>query len=162
MSFPSLPSPFGVTHPLGLPRPIERDNFFGAQARFFAANLMPVPTGCLAHFDEAVYRPHTAVIAGLLAGLEPGWGRLEVVGDPPRYCLLRDGFPCEVPSKFQPLLPEPPRVRLEAVLEHFSRCRKVAPPLQLLDILTLVAEDLGPARFASATAGHPWVAEYLR
>lgn len=162
MSFPSLPSPFGVTHPLGLPRPIDRDNFFGAQARYFTANLMPVPTGCLAYFDGSVYRPHAAVIAGLLAELEPGWGTLAVVGDPPRYCLLRDGFPCEVPSEFQHLLPEPPRVRLETVLEHFDRCRKVAPPMQLLDILTLVAEDLGQARFASATAGHPWVAEYLR
>ena len=55
--FPLKAAPlFGITHPLGLPRPVDPENVFGAKIRFFAINAMPVPTGCLEHFDEAVYR----------------------------------------------------------------------------------------------------------
>ena len=60
------------------------------------------------------------------------------------------------------LLPEPPRVRLETVLCHFDRTFHQAPALQLLDLLTLICEDLGAVRFAAITASRPWIKEFLR
>lgn len=155
-------TPFGVTHPLGLPRPIDVENFFGAQRHFFAHNLMPVPTGCLAHFDPAVYRPYAKRVAAWLASADFGWSGPVELGDPPRYCFLRDGAPAPVPADLRDELPPPPHVRLRAVLGHFDRHHADAPALQLLDLLTLLKEDLGPRRFAAATAGRGWVAEYLR
>lgn len=162
MHFPAPEPSFGITHPLGLPRPLDPDNFFGAKPVFFARNLMPVPTGCLAHFDLAVYRPYVKSVVALLADLEPGWAGPGIVDDPPRYCLVRDGMPALLPPDLRGLLPEPPKVRLETVLSHFDRTHHQAPALQLLDLLTLVAEDLGAARFAAATAVRPWVKEFLR
>jgi hypothetical protein len=156
------PPVFGITHPLGLVRPLDVHNFFGAQTQHFARNIMPIPCGCLAYFDAAVYRPYARDIVTLLQGLEFGWEGPVELDDPPRYCFLRDGFAAEVPEDLRPLLPEPPRVSLDMILEHFSRHRAGATLIQLLDVLTLVSEDLGPARFAAATAGHPWVAAFLR
>jgi len=154
--------PFGVTHPLGLPRPIAADNFFGAKGRFFALNLMPIPTGCLAHFDRAVYRPHARRVVSILRRQDCDWSGAAIVDGPPRYCLRQAGAPATVPEELWPLLPEPPRVSLEAVLSHFDPPRREALPLQLLDVLSLVSEDLGADRFAVATAGHPWVADFMR
>ncbi|MGH7996469.1 MAG: hypothetical protein ACREFX_08970 [Opitutaceae bacterium] len=154
--------PFGVTHPLGLPRPIDTDNFFGTRRSFFAQNLMPVPTGCLAHFDGAVYRPYAKRLVAWLAAAEFGWTGPADLGDPPRYCLLRDGAPAKVPEDLREELPAPPAVPLETILEHFDRHHAKAPALQLLDLLTLISEDLGPRRFTAAIAGRSWVSEYLR
>lgn len=162
MHFPAPESPFGITHPLGLPRPLDPDNFFGARALFFARNLMPVPTGCLAHFDLTVYRPYVKSIVALLADVEPGWEGPGFMDEPPRYCLVRDGMPAHLPPDLGVVLPEPPRVRLEAVLSHFDRTHAHAPALQLLDLLTLIAEDLGAVRFTAATQHRPWVKEFLR
>lgn len=153
---------FGITHPLGLPRPVDPENLFGAKAEFLVANLMPIPTGCLAHFDGAVYRPYLKRVVALLGSYEFGWSGPAILDDPPRYCVLHDGIPAEVPPHVRPLLPEPPRVSLEVVLGYFDRSRAQLQPMQLLDVLTLVSEDLGPDRFAAATAGRPWVAEYMR
>jgi hypothetical protein len=158
----SLHPTFGITHPLGLPRPIDVDNFFGAKGLYFARNLMPIPSGCLAHFDDAVYRPHIRNLIVLLNGLEFGWTGPAFIDGPPRYCLLRDGVPAEVPADLRALLPEPPRVTFGAVLAHFDHHHRTVAPMQLLDVLTLVSEDLGPEKFAAATAGHPWVAEFMR
>lgn len=155
-------TPFGVTHPLGLPRPVDVENFFGARRLFFAHNLMPVPCGCLAHFDQAVYRPYAKRLVAWLAAAEFGWSGPAQVGDPPRYCLVRDGAPATVPDDLRDEFPPPPAVRLEAVLGHFDRCHASVPALQLLDLLTLLAEDLGAKRFSAATAARPWVQQYLR
>jgi hypothetical protein len=158
-----LPTIFGVTHPLGLPRPIDPDNFFGARGEYFARNIMPVPTGCLDHFDEAVYRPHVRNIVGFLGALDFGWSGPGFISDPPRYCLMRDGIPTEVPQGIRSLIPEPPRVKLADVLDHFDVTRGGrGAVLQMLDILTMVSEDIDPAKFAAAIAGHPWVAELMR
>jgi hypothetical protein len=153
---------FGVTHPLGLVRPLDVNNFFGAEMTHFAGNLMPIPTGCLAHFDEAVYRPYAEKIVALLKGLEFGWHGPVMLDDPPRYCLLRDGIPTRVPEDLRAHLPEAPRVALDTILRYFGRHQDGTTPIQLLDILTLVSEDLGPVRFAAVTAGHPWVAAFMR
>jgi hypothetical protein len=59
-------------------------------------------------------------------------------------------------------MPEPPRVSLTAVLSHFDRHHGSVVPMQLLDLLTLVGEDIGPAKFAAVAARRPWVAEFLR
>lgn len=154
--------PFGVTHPLGLPRPIDVQNVFGAQAWFFAENLMPVPSGCLAHFDGAVYRPYLKRLVGWLAVSELGWSGPAEVGDPARYCLLREGAPAGIPPDLREELPDPPAVKLETVLRHLDRHHPGAPALELFDLLTLIAEDLGPTRFAAVTAGRGWVADYIR
>jgi len=154
--------PFGVTHPLGLPRPFDANNVFGARRSFFARNLMPVPSGCLAHFDGAVYRPYARRLVAWLAVAELGWSAPVEIGDPAHYCLLRDGAPTVIPADLRDELPVPPAVRLVQVLRHFDRCRDGIPDFQLFDLLTLVAEDLGPARFAAATANHPWVSAYIR
>jgi hypothetical protein len=153
---------FGITHPLGLARPLDTDNFFGAQVGHFAGNLMPIPSGCLAHFDEAVYRPYMERLVDVLKCFEFGWAGPTILDDPPRYCLVRWGRPAAVSVDLQDLLPEPPKVTLETVLDHFGRRDLGIAPLQLLDVLTLVGEDLGPERFAAATAAHPWVAEFMR
>jgi hypothetical protein len=154
---------FGATHPLGLPRPIDPDNFFGARAMYFARNLMPIPTGCLDHFDTAVYRPYLESLVTFLGALDFGWSGPGFMSDPPRYCLLRDGVPTEVPVNIRGLLPEPPRVRLNDVLEYFDTTRGgPSAVMQMLDIFTMVTEDLGSARFEAATANHPWVAELMR
>ena len=58
-----------------------------------SAVQMPVPTGCLAHFDLAVYRPYMKSIVRLLADLETGWDGPGFLDDPPRYCLVRAGMP---------------------------------------------------------------------
>lgn len=123
---------------------------------------MPIPTGCLAHFDAAVYRPYARKIVEVLSRLEFGWTGPAMIDGPPRYCLLRDGVPATVPVDLRPLIPEPPRVKFTAVLDHFDGYHREAAPMQLLDVLTLVSEDLGPERFAAATAAHPWVAEFMR
>jgi len=153
---------FGITHPLGLPRPLDPRNFFGAKPEYFACNQMPIPGGCLAHFDLAVYRPHLQRLLTLLTDLDSAWNGLALLDDPARYCLLRDGVPTSVPFLLRRDLPEPPRVSLAAVLGHLALQRSRSSALELLDILTLISEDLGTASFATATAGHPWVAEYLR
>jgi hypothetical protein len=153
--------PFGVTHPLGLPRPLDPDNFFGAKIAFFANNVMPVPTGCLAHYDAAAYRPYARLLVAALRRIDSRWSGPAYLDDPPRYCLLRGGVPAEVPPELWPLLPDPPRVSLSQILCHFDSWNESAAPMQLLDILTLVAEDLGPAKFAEASSGHPWVAGYM-
>jgi len=155
-------TPFGVTHPLGVPRPIDVENFFGARRQYFARNLMPVPTGCLAPFDGAVYRPYVKQLVAWLAAADYGWSGPAQIGDPPRYCLLRGGAPAGVPEDLCDEIPPPPAVRLEAVLAHFDRNHAKAPALQLLDLLTLVAEDLGTRRFTAATASRPWVQLYMR
>jgi hypothetical protein len=155
-------TPFGVTHPLGLPRPVDVDNIFGAQRSFFAHNLMPVPTGCLAHFDGAVYRPYMKRLVAWLAEAEFGWAGPAELGDPPRYCLLRDGAPAVIPEDLRDEFAAPPVVRLETVLNYFDKNHGKVATLQLLDVLTLISEDLGPSRFAIATSGRAWVAEYLR
>jgi hypothetical protein len=154
--------PFGVTHPLGLPRPIDVDNFFGAKSRYFAENMMPIPSGCLAHFDTEVYRPYVKELVEALNCREFGWSGPAITEDPPRYCLLRDGSPARIPHDLAQELPEPPRIGFEQVLSYFDRNHVWAAPMQLLDVLTLASEDLGPERFAAATAGHPWVAEFMR
>ena len=64
---------FGITHPLGLPRPVDCENIFGAKIEFFSRNAMPVPYGSLGHFDTAVYRPYVRRLAAFLARREPGW-----------------------------------------------------------------------------------------
>jgi len=162
MYFHSGQPVFGVTHPLGLARPVDVNNFFGAQLQYFARNLMPVPSGCLEHFDGAVYRPYAERIAALLAGMDFGWQGPAILDDPPRYCLLRDGVPTQVPDDLRSLLPEPPRVALDAILGHFGSHHAGSAPIQLLDVLTLVSEDLGAVRFAAATVGHPRVAAFMR
>jgi len=163
MSFPSSAQPpFGVTHPLGLPRPIDPDNFFGAQSLFFYRNSMPIPTGCMAHFDAAVYRPYLERLVAFLSGLELGWSGPVLLEDPPRYCLLRDGVPTEIPEDLRSEMPEPPRVSLAAILTHFDRHHGSVVPMQLLDLLTLVGEDIGPVKFAAVAARRPWVSEFLR
>jgi hypothetical protein len=154
---------FGVTHPIGLPRPIDVNDFFGARVQYFAQNLMPVPSGCLAYFDAAIYRPYIEKVAAILHGMDFGWSGPVLISDPTRYCLLRDGIPMEVPACLWGFLPEPPRVALEAVLSYFDRNQAaMAADLQLLDVVTLLSEDLDAAKFAAATANHPWVAEFLR
>jgi hypothetical protein len=155
-------TPFGVTHPLGLPRPIDVENVFGAHRAYFVHNLMPVPSGCLAHFDSSVYRPYMKRLASWLAASELGWSGSAEIGDPARYCLLRDGAPATVPCDLRDELPAPPVVRLESVLRYFDRHHAKAPGFQLFDLLTLVAEDLGASRFASATFGRTWVTAYIR
>ena len=154
--------PFAITHPLGLPRPVDVDNFFGAKARYFAENLMPIPTGCLAFFDTNIYRPYVRRIVTLLNRHEFGWSGPALAEDPPRYCLLRDGAPSAVPPDLALELPEPPRVTLEEVLTYFDRNHVWSAPMQLLDVLTLVSEDLGPERFAAVAAAHPWLADFMR
>jgi hypothetical protein len=84
------------------------------------------------------------------------------VDDPARYCVLRDGEPSDIPADLIPSLPPPPRVTLDTVLSHFSGVRTEAAPLQLLDVLTLIREDIGPGKFAAAVAAHPWVREFMR
>jgi hypothetical protein len=153
---------FGITHPLGLPRPVDCENLFGAKIGFFCRNVMPVPTGCLEHFDGAVYRPYVRRLAAFLAQREPGWSGPEILDDPPRYCLLRFGAPSEVPDDLESLLPQPPRVTLAAMLSDMDRRRKRLQPLQLLDVLTLIREDAGVERFSAAVAAYPWVAEFMR
>lgn len=162
MPAPFASPPFGITHPLGLPRPIDVGNFFGVRLSFFLDNLMPIPGGYLSHFDTAVYRPYVKDLVAALRRREFSWGGPVIAEDPPRYCLLRDGVPSRVPPDLAAELPEPPRVTLEEILAYFDRNHVWAPPLQLLDVLTLAGEDLGAARFAAATAGHPWVSEFLR
>lgn len=159
------PSPkiFGVTHPLGLPRPIDAENIFGAKAQYFAKNMMPIPTGCLDHFDTAVYRPYVANLVTFLGALDFGWTGPAFISDPPRYCLLRDGIPTEVPASMRGLMPEPPRVRLADVLEHWDVTRGgPGATIQMLDIFTMVEEDLGTSKFEAAIAAHPWVAGMMR
>ena len=153
---------FGITHPLGLPRPVDCENVFGAKIDFFSRNVMPVPTGCLEHFDSAVYRPYVKRLAGFLARREPGWSGPWILDDPPRYCLLRNGVPAEVSGDLEALLPQPPRVSLAVVLSNLDRCHARVQPLQLLDILTLIREDAGSEKFAAAVRAHPWVAEFMR
>jgi hypothetical protein len=155
-------SPFGITHPLGLPRPISPGNLFGAKLPYFAFNLMPVPTGCLAHFDGAVYEPYMKRLVASLALREFGWTGPVVMDDPARYCLLRDGEPSEIPVDLIPFLPPPPRVALETVLSYFGEARGSVSPLHLLDVLTLIREDIGAVKFASVAAAHPWVSEFMR
>ncbi len=153
---------FGITHPLGLPRPVDCENIFGAKIEFFSRNAMPVPYGSLGHFDTAVYRPYVRRLAAFLARREPGWSDAGVLDEPPRYCLFRNGRPAEVPGELEALLPQPPRVSLDAMFSHLDRCHTRAQPLQLLDILTLIREDAGLEKFSAAAAGHPWVAEFMR
>ena len=162
MFSPPIQSFFGITDPLGLPRPIDPENFFGAKAHFFAANLMPIPGGCLAHFDGAVFRPYLRNVVALLDSFEAGWSGPVVVDDPPRYCLLRGGVATEIPPAVRPLVPEPPRVPFADILAFFDRHHADVSPTQLLDVLILASEDLGPVRFAAATADRPWVVEYMR
>jgi hypothetical protein len=123
---------------------------------------MPVPTGCLEHFDEAVYRPYVTRLAAVLARRESGWSGSEILADPPRYCLRRGGIPTEVSSENEPLLPLPPLVSFAAVLSHFDRFHTCVPPAQLLDVLTLIREDMGSEKFSAAVATHPWVVEFMR
>ena len=162
MFLPSTIPPFGVTHQIGLPRPIDVDNFFGARIEYFARNVMPIPAGCLDHFDGAVYRPYAEEIVAFLNGLTIGWSGPAVIYDPPRYCLLCDGRAAHVPLELRPFLPPPPRVPLGAVLDYFARSRGKVASIQLLDVLTIVREDLGPAKFAAAVSEHRWVAEFMR
>jgi hypothetical protein len=155
------PPPFLATDPLGLPRPVDVDNIFGARPQFFRENKMPVPTGCLEHFDRAVYRPYLRGVAEALAARERGWFGPVVMGVPPRYLLLRDWVPAEIPEELAALLPPPPRVPLRDLLGHFEKAYPQSRPRQLLDVLALIREDLGPLKFGLAVAGHPWVAEVL-
>jgi hypothetical protein len=163
MFLPSATPVFGITHPLGLPRPIDPENVFGAKLSFFARNVMPAPTGCLEHFDTAVYRPYVQRLVALLDGLSGGWSEATLAEVPARYCLLRHGIPASIPVEIRPLLPEPPRVGLAAVLRHFDTIQHAADgPLQALDVLTLISEDIGPEKFSIFSAGHPWVAAFMR
>lgn len=161
--FPSkVVSLFGITHPLGLPRPVDPENLFGARIHLFVCNAMPVPTGCLEHFDAAVYRPYVKRLADFLARNEPGWSGPWILADPPRYCLLRNGALAEPSVDLEPFLPQPPVVSLAALLSHFKRCHKRVPAPQLLDTLTLIREDLGLERFSAAVDAHSWVGEFMR
>jgi len=153
---------FGITHPIGLVRPLDVNNFFGAPLQHFARNLMPIPSGCLAHFDGAVYRPYVERIVTRLKDMDFGWQGPVILEDPPRYCLLRYGLPTPVPNELKVHLPEPPKVTLNTVLNYFGHHQASVTPIQLLDVLCLVSEDLGSERFAAATAGHPWVAAFMR
>lgn len=160
---PSATPVFGITHPIGLPRPVDPDNVFGAKISFFARNVMPVPTGCLEHFDGAVYRPYLQRLAEVLNGLSSGWSDTVLPEAPARYCLLRHGIVATIPAEFRPLLPEPPRVGVGAILLHFDDLHpSVGAPLQLLDVLTMIGEDIGAEKFGAVTAAHPWVSAYLR
>jgi hypothetical protein len=162
MILPSDQPAFGITHPLGLPRPIDPANFFGAKTHLFACNQMPVPSGCLAHFDAAIYRPYLEKILEVLEREEFGWNGIGLADDPPRYCLLQDGRPTRVPSPLWPALPPPPLVTLKTILADLAVDYLNKPPAELLDLLTVVVEDLGVTRFAAATAEHPWAAEFMR
>jgi len=162
MFLPDPPPAFGITDPLGLPRPVDPDNFFGAKPLFFARNLMPVPTGCLDYFDAAVYRPYVKGLVALLNTHEFDWSGPEIIEGPPRYCLFRAGVPASVPADLRPLLPDPPRVSLRQVLDQVAETQMSANSLQLLDVLTITCEDLGPDKFAAATSDYPWVAAFMR
>lgn len=162
MYFPSSERSFGITHPLGFPRPIDPENFFGAKALFFARNLMPVPMGCVAHFDVMVYRPYLRRLVAYLMTMELGWEAPAFLDNPPRYCVVRDGVAATIPPELRPMMPPPPRVPFRDVLTHFGAPEARTQPMQLLDLLTLVSEDLGSDKFTSATKSHPWVAELMR
>jgi hypothetical protein len=163
MFLPSATPVFGITHPIGLPRPVDPENVFGAKISFFARNVMPVPTGCLEHFDGAVYRPYLQRLTEVLNGLSGGWSDTVLSEVPARYCLLRHGLPATIPAEIRLLLPEPPRVGIAAILLHFDDLHPiVGAPLQLLDVLTMISEDIGPEKFAAATAAHPWVSAFLQ
>jgi hypothetical protein len=97
-----------------------------------------------------------------MARREAGWSGPEILDDPPRYCLLRNGLPAEIPGDIEALLPQPPQVSLATMLSHFRRCHARAPAAQLLDILTLIREDVGLEKFSAAVAAHPWVADFMR
>jgi len=153
---------FGITHPLGLPRPVDSENVFGAKVHFFACNAMPVPTGCLEHFDASVYRPYVKRLAAFLACRESGWTGPVILNDPPRYCLVRNGVPAEVSGELEDVLPQPPVVSLARLLSYFDRRHGRMPPSQLLDILTVIHEDLSSEKFSAAVAEHPWVADFMR
>jgi hypothetical protein len=157
------PTIFGVTHPLGLPRPIDAENIFGARVQYFARNMMPIPTGCLDHFDAAVYRPYVSSLVSFLGALDFGWTGPAFISDPPRYCLLRDGIPTDVPANMRGLMPDPPKVKFVDILDHFNSTRGGAGAmLQILDIFSMVEEDIGTAKFQAATEDYPWVAEMMR
>ena len=158
----SSPSAFGASHPLGVPRPIDTANFFGVRRDFFIHNLMPVPGGCLAHFDAAVYRPYARRLAGWLGGAHAGWSGPVDVGEPARYCLLRYGAPTAVPASRRDEMPVPPAVPLREVLRQLDSTHARQADFQLFDLLAMIAEDLGTSRFAAVTASHDWVAAYFR
>jgi hypothetical protein len=161
MSLPS-PSAFGASHPLGVPRPIDTANFFGVRRDFFIHNLMPVPGGCLAYFDGAVYRPYARRLAAWLGGVESGWSGPVDVGEPARYCLLRYGAPAAIPASRRDEMPVPPVVPLREVLRQLDDIHARLADFQLFDLLAMIAEDLGANRFAEVTAPHEWVAAYFR
>ena len=154
--------PFEVTDPLGFPRPIREENVFGSRLEVFAENLMPAPSGFLIHFHHELFWPYAQLVSSALQRRETGWEAPRLAVDPPRYCFIRDGVPTRIPSDLRGELPPAPAVTLEQVLAFFDMNHAWAEPLQLLDLLTLVLEDLGPARFAVVTANHPWVAEFMR
>ena len=154
--------PFEVTDPLGFPRPIRENNVFGSRKELFAENLMPAPSGSLVHFHHEVFWPYVEEISRALQRLEIGWGPPRLATDPPRYCFVRDGAPTRIPADLYDELPQAPEVTLESLLAFFDVNHGWAEPMQLLDLLKLVREDLGPDRFALVTASHPWVAEFMR
>jgi hypothetical protein len=158
---PSHPA-FGITDPLGLPRPIDPNDFFGARLEYFARNQMPIPSGCLSHFDASVYRPYLEKIVSFLDDLEFCWNGPVAIDNPPRYCLLRDCVPAEIPQELWPLLSAPPRVTLEEVLAYFDLHHGEVAPVQLLDVITLISEDIPAAAFAALVASHPWLEEFTR
>ena len=156
------PPPFRAADPLGLPRPVDPENVFGAKMQFFMENKMPVPNGCLAHFDRTVYRPFLKRVVEVLSARERGWFGPLVMGVPPRYVILRDWAPADIDEERAALLPPPPRVPIRELFAYLGQHYRQSRPPQLLDVLTLIREDLGPIKFESVSADHAWVAEAMR
>ena len=154
--------PFEVTDPLGFPRPIREDNVFGSRLDLFADNLMPQPSGFLVHFHDEVFWPYVLRIAQSLQQMELGWEAPKLAQDPPRYCFVREGAPTRIPVDLRASLEPAPTVTVEELLTFFDVNHAWAEPMPLLDLLTVIREDLGAERFGAVTARHPWVAEFMR
>jgi hypothetical protein len=154
--------PFAATDPLGVPRPLDPRNVFGATRRGFAANAMPVPGGCLAYFDSDIYRPYAHEALRQVRQHGGRWDRLAVADDPPRYCFLCDGEPAAISEAFRRFLPPPPAVSIEDLASYFRINHRWASAPQLLDLLGILAEDVPPESFARLCHDHPWIPEFMR
>jgi hypothetical protein len=154
--------PFHIADPLGIPRPVSQVNFFGVTLERIFRNQFPVPIGCLEDFDHGLYRPYIETVGKALKAKDSAWGAPTWADDPPRYCFLRKGVPEEIPPELWLRLPKPPTVAIRTVLKHLAEKRSLQHSIQLLDLLSMITEDLGPKTFKKLTRGHSWVHDVLR
>jgi hypothetical protein len=149
--------------PIGFPRPIDPDNFFGISRDRWLSNRMSVPTGALAFFDAKHFRPYARRILNLAARMVGPNVKLVLTKEPGHYMLLSgdDNGPITGIENLFSRFPAPRVFTVEDVVAEVGAARTSLNDIDVLDLLDTIRRDIPTERWDACEKANPWVKGYV-